>query len=228
MPWALAAAGVSVAGGLITSKMQSDTAHDAQDAAQQQYQQQRTDVAPWRTTGAQALPATADLLGLNGPQAAQAAMGNFQTSPGYQFQLEQGLRAVDAGAAAQGMLSGATLKAEQAFGADLANQDFTNYYQRLAGLSTLGQNAAVGGAANAANAANTAIGGANAQNSITGNTFQGLSSGANTLLNNPNFQDWSKGLFGGSPVSQSVANQNALYQQGAFASQPAGTYGPFS
>ena len=194
MPFSIAAAGIGLAGGLISSKMQSDTAHDAQDAAQAQFQQQRADTAPWRTAGEQSLTANTDLLGLNGPDAATAAMGNFTTSPGYQFQLEQGLRAVDAGAAAQGMLrSGATLKAEQEYGQGLANQDFGTYYNRLYNLSQLGGNVAVGGATNAAGAASAALGGANAQNSIYGNTAQGLSSGANTLLNNPNFQSWWKG-----------------------------------
>jgi hypothetical protein len=117
MPFSIAAAGIAAGAGIYAANKQSDTAERGQDIAQGQFAQQRTDTAPWRTTGAQALPATADLLGLNEPQAAQAAMGNFQQSPGYQYQLEQGLRSVDAGAAAQGMLrSGATLKAEQAFG----------------------------------------------------------------------------------------------------------------
>lgn len=200
---ALIAGGLGAAASVAGSVMQSQTASDAQDQAQQQFQQQqarldqqRADTAPWRTTGAQALPATADLLGLNGPDAASAAMGNFTASPGYQWQLDQGLRAVDAGAAAHGMLrSGATLKAEQTYGQGLANQDFTNYYNRLYGLSQLGGNVAVGGATNVANAginanasAQAALGGANAQNSIYGNTSQGLQSTANTLLNNPNVQ----------------------------------------
>jgi hypothetical protein len=201
---ALIAGGVGAAGSLATGIMQSQNASDAQDKAQGLYAQQRTDTAPWRTTGAQALPATADLLGLNGPDAAARAMGNFQTSPGYQFQLEQGLRAIDAGAAAQGMLrSGATLKEEQKFGSDLANLDFSNYYNRLFGLSKLGSDVATGGATNASNAANTAIGGANAQNSILGNTMQGLTSQANTLLNNPNVQ---KTLGIGSGAAQPAYN----------------------
>jgi hypothetical protein len=45
----------------------------------------------------------------------------FQSSPGYQFQLEQGLRAVDAGASAKGMLRSGATQAEQKFGHGLAN-----------------------------------------------------------------------------------------------------------
>src|SRR4029077_18160919 len=105
--------------------------------------QQRNDLMPWVGSGGQANTASADLLGLNGPDAANAAMANYRTSPGYGFQMSEGLRAVDAGAAAKGMLrSGATLKQEQAFGAGLADSDFQQYYQNLMGLSKLGENAA--------------------------------------------------------------------------------------
>ena len=66
-------------------------------------------------------------------------MAGFHTSPGYQFQLDQGLRAVDAGAAANGLLrSGAALKAEQTFGTGLADKEFApDYYNRLFDLSKL-------------------------------------------------------------------------------------------
>jgi hypothetical protein len=219
MPFSIAAAGITAAAGIGSSLIQSQTASDAQDAAQAQFQQQRADTAPWRTAGEQSLTANIDLLGLNGPDAATTAMGNFTTSPGYQFQLEQGLRAVDAGAAAQGMLrSGATLKAEQEYGQGLANQDFTNYYNRLFQLSSLGGNVASGGAANAGNSAQAALGGATAQNSIYGNAAQGLSSQANTLLNNPSFQKWTGW---GSP-------QQPAYQTGGMNyGTDASTYPPY-
>jgi hypothetical protein len=189
--------------------MQSNTASKAQAQAQKQFEQQRADLAPWRTTGGQALGASADLLGLNGPDAAATAMGNFQQSPGYQWSMDQGMRAVDAGAAARGMLrSGATLKAEQTFGTGLADQEFSNYYARLAGLSSLGESAAAGGAQNAANSATAALQGANAQNSIYGNTLQGLSGTANQLLSNKGFQNWAGGLFGSSTPDYTAGTTN--------------------
>ena len=81
-------------------------------------------------------------------------MAKFQASPGYQFQLGQGLRAVDAGASAQGFdRSGAALKAEQTFGQGLAASDFGNYWNRLQQLSGSGLDAAEG-------IANAATGGA--------------------------------------------------------------------
>ena len=121
MPFAVAAAGVTAAAGLAGSYMQSQATKSAQSSANSAQaaaeERARTDLAPYNTAGQTALTGSADLLGLNGPDAASTARANFQTSPGFQFSLDQGLRAVDAGAAASGMLrSGATLKAEQTFG----------------------------------------------------------------------------------------------------------------
>lgn len=198
MPWAVAAAGVTAAAGLAGSAMQSSAAKSGQNQAQAQFAAQRSDLAPYRDASVQTLGAQTDLLGLNGPDAANAAFANYQTSPGYQWQLDQGLRAVDAGAAAKGLLrSGATLKAEQTFGQGLADQDFTNYYNRLYNLSQLGENAAAGGAstANAAGASANAAG--NTQASIYGDAAKGLGADANTLLNNPTFQKWLTGSGGG-------------------------------
>ena len=191
MPWALAGAAVTAGAGLYTGAQQSANTKAAQQQAQADYQQQIDRTAPWVNTGTQAGTDAANLLGLNGSDAATAAMGNFTASPGYQWQLQQGLRAVDAGAAAQGMTrSGATLKAEDAYGSGLANQDFSNYYNRLFNLTQLGGQVASGNATTANNAATSAVGAANADNSTLANTMQGLSSTANTLLTNKNFQNF--------------------------------------
>ena len=216
MPFGVAAAAIAAAGGIAGGIMQSRTAGGAQSAAQAALAQQRNDLGPWRTTGGQALGATADLLGLNGPDAANAAFANYQTSPGYQWQLQQGLRAVDAGQAAQGMLrSGATLKAEQTYGQGLADQDFSDYYSRLSGISQLGANAAAAGSQTAVKSAATTLGGANAQNSIYGNVFSNLGGTANTLLNNPGFQSWLKGSGTGAVTPTPAFDPNLYGYAGA-------------
>jgi len=183
-----AAAGITAAAGLAGSALQSSAAGKGAAAAQQAAAQQRNDLMPFRQAGLPALQAQQDLLGLNGQDAATAAMANYQTSPGYQWQLGQGLRAVDAGAAAQGMLrSGATLKAEQTFGQGLANSDFGTYYNRLMDISKLGENAAAGNATTANTSAALAQGAGNTQASIYGNAASGLSSGVNELFKNQQF-----------------------------------------
>jgi hypothetical protein len=234
MPFAAAGAVAAAGIGLVGSAMQSSAVSKGQSqalAAQQQaLQQERTDLGPWRTTGGQALGQTADLLGLNGQPAADAAMSTFQQSPGYQWQLGQGLRAVDAGAASQGILrSGATIKGEETYGQGLANQDFTNYYNRLAGISGQGLTAAGDlvkeqqTSANAQSGIDT--GAANAQSSIYGDIAKNLGGTANTLLNNQGFQSWLGG--GGNAVSPATVNANGLYQQQQFGAANPGAYGPW-
>jgi len=194
----VAAAGVSAAGALGGGLLQSGAAKAGQAQAQKQFEQQRQDLSPYRTAGLAPLQAQGDLLGLNGQPAADAAMANYQTSPGYAWQMGEGLRAVDAGAAAKGLgRSGAALQAEQTFGQGLANSDFGQYFSRLNALSTLGENAAAGGASTANAAGATAIGGANAQSSIYGNTASSLGTAANALLTNKDFQSWISGPSAG-------------------------------
>jgi len=57
--------------------------------------------------------------------------GDYQQSPGYQWQYQQGLNALNNQAAAGGMrLSGRALKAAEQYGQGLANQDYGQWYQR--------------------------------------------------------------------------------------------------
>lgn len=64
----------------------------------------------------------------------------FQGSPAYDFQLQQGQRAIDGSAASQGNLfSGATLRAQQEFGTGLANQSFNTHMQQLNGQASSGR-----------------------------------------------------------------------------------------
>ena len=100
-----------------------------QNAAQAQFAQQRDDLAclsrcqcPDRCRYQQ------DLLGLNRPDAATIAMGNFPDfGPAINSRSAQGLRGVDAGAAANGLLrSGATLESRTDLRhCGLADQEFT-------------------------------------------------------------------------------------------------------
>ena len=218
MPFAVAAAGVSavagIAGGLMQKGAIDKGRSDANAAIQQGITTATNQLSPWTTTGVPANKQESDLLGLNGQPAADTAMSTYQQSPGYQWQLGQGLRAVDAGAAAGGLLrSGATLKAEQSFGQGLANTDFGNYWNRLQQMSQSGLTAA-GGIANAAtggaaNIAQTDASAANATSSIYGNVAKSIGTSANGLLNNQGVQSWLGGLGGGS--SGDLSGYNPTY-----------------
>lgn len=79
---------------------------------------------------------------------------DFESDPGYQFRLREGLRGLDNSAASRGMLlSGAQARATQRYASDLASQEYGNAFNRwlaqqqnqynmLAGLSNAGQSAA--------------------------------------------------------------------------------------
>ncbi len=203
MPFAVAAAGIGAAATIGGGIMQSNAAGKAASQSKAALDQQRADLAPYRSAGDLALPQQNALLGLSGQDAADAAMTTFQASPGYQYQVQQGLRAVDAGAASRGYLrSGATIKAEETLGSNLANQGFGEYYNRLMGLTTLGANAAAGGAQPAIQASKSSLDAGNAQSSIYGNEASGLGGIANNLLSNKDFQSWINGPpSGAQPMS---------------------------
>src|SRR5262249_31640867 len=143
MPWAVAAAGVTAAAGLGSAAMQSGNAGRAAGISQrnlelmlpqmqQNYNKANQLLQPYVDVGPGAVKLQQDLLGLNGPDAAAAARQTFQTSPGYQWTVDQAMRATNASAAQGEMLhSGATLKALQDRASNLANQEFGNYYTRL-------------------------------------------------------------------------------------------------
>lgn len=83
-----------------------------------------------------------NIMSMYGPEG-ERDYGQFRDSPGYQFALEEGQRAVDNSGAARGMnLSGAQLKALQRFGQGTADQGFNNWFNRQMQLSGTGQTAA--------------------------------------------------------------------------------------
>lgn len=97
---------------------------------------------PYTSTGTGAQGTLAALAGLSGKGAQDAAFGSFQTSPGYQFRLDQGTQAIDRSAASRGNLgSGATLKALSDYGQGMASQEYQNWLATLAGLANQGLSA---------------------------------------------------------------------------------------
>lgn len=66
-----------------------------------------------------------------GKYARDFSMSDFQADPGYAFRLKEGLKALDAQAAARGgMISGAALKAAGRYGQDYASNEYTNAFNR--------------------------------------------------------------------------------------------------
>lgn len=135
----IAASGATVDKQLVAQR----DALDQQLAFQRQmYEQTRADFAPYRESGVANLNQLNTLLGIGGNTGA-ADFGRFKTAdftnadflankdPGYGFRMSEGLKAVDRQAAARGgLISGNALKASQAYGQDMASQEYNNAFNR--------------------------------------------------------------------------------------------------
>lgn len=78
----------------------------------------------------------------------------FFKSPGYEFRMDEGVRARERGASAKGMLmSGGMQRELTRYGQGLASSEFGNYANRLASLAGIGQTANQQGIYAGANAA---------------------------------------------------------------------------
>jgi hypothetical protein len=104
-----------------------------------------TNYQPFLDAGTEANKILADLSGVNGPEAARAALQAWQMDPSFTFARDEGIKALDASAAAKGMLlSGNQQQEIQKFGTGLAGQYFQQYLQNLMRQSDSGRAAAAG------------------------------------------------------------------------------------
>jgi hypothetical protein len=158
-------------------------------------------------------------LGLNGAQGNQAAVNAFQTGPGYDFQINQGLDAINRQRAASGMLnSGNTSVDALKYGQGLANQAYGGWQSQLQGLISpelqATQGAATGQATADTNMANMYNQNALAQLGLQSGVAQGQA-GVNTNLAN-NQSALGNALSGvyGTDASNRVALQGGLTSGG--------------
>lgn len=212
MTWvAVAVAGAAVVGAgtaVYEGNKQSKAANQATAAQQGMYDQTYAGEGPYRDLGTQAGGKLSDLLGTSGnasapgygsllkPFTAQDYLSN--QDPGYQFQLDQGQKALQNSQAANGgVLSGAALKDLIGYNQGMASTGYQNAWnrwntqqnntvQRLGSLAQLGESAASNQASGASTFAggisNTITGGANASaaggvgaaNAITGGVNSGV------------------------------------------------------
>lgn len=144
MSFAIAATvGGAVIGGIATNKAAKTQAASADRAAQLQKDQFDKTVElqePFRQAGLTGQNRLMELLGIGGDKGAEGygsamrdfGMADFQADPGYQFRLEEGMKALDRSASANGRLgSGRTLKDLVRFGQGQASQEYGNAYNRF-------------------------------------------------------------------------------------------------
>lgn len=105
------------------AQQQIDAANLMQQTYAKQQEQVREDLGPWREAGAEAMTdLQADV---------KAGPGEYEKSPGYQFALEEGQKAITNRASQHGnVLSGATMKAATRYGQDYATKDYDKFLDR--------------------------------------------------------------------------------------------------
>lgn len=216
MPWGFAALAVggiaSAAIGSSAASSAANTEANASNNASQvelnMFNQTQANEAPYLAAGGNALTALQSGIGIGpgtgntgtGPLNAPFTTADFQNSPGYQFQLQQGENAVlNNRSALGGVNSGNTLKALTSFGQGVANQDYWNAYnayttaqnQKFGQLQTLagsGQNAAANlgalGAQTGASVGNNIVNAGNASAAGTVGSANAISNGISGLSQN--------------------------------------------
>jgi hypothetical protein len=152
-----------------------------------QYDQSRADEMPYMQAGQSNLAQMGKLD--------SGDFSSFFASPDYNFTLQQGINASDAGAAARGGLySGGHSADLMNYGQGLASQQYNSFYNKLAGIANLGQDAtartgALGaGAANQISDAYGNIGNANAMGAIgSANAWSNGLGGLASMLSNSSY-----------------------------------------
>ena len=137
----LAAAGQAIGG--LSSASAAKKASNAQVAAAQQasdlqremYYKNLEQQAPFREAGLTAQNKLLDYMGLSagagGKYAKDFSMADYQADPGYAFRLSEGMKGLNATAAARGgLISGNALRAATQYGQDMGSQEYQNAYNR--------------------------------------------------------------------------------------------------
>lgn len=193
----IGAAVVGAGTSLIGANAQKEATDKASKTQLKMYEEGRSDLAPYRTAGEQgtnmlmqALPELTSQINLD-----QAWL---QQTPGYQFNLRQGLKGVQNSAAARGLgTSGAAYKGAANYATGLADSTYQNQfnnemnqrqqrYNQLMGTAQLGANAAAQTSQNATTTgqgiASNTIGGGNAIAAGLTGAGNALTSGAQNYL----------------------------------------------
>lgn len=145
----------------------------------------------------------ADALGVNGASGNAAATSAFQTSPGYQFSLDQGEQALDRSAAAHGTLqSGQSGINTINYGVNAANGEYNNWLSNLGSSGDILGTGLAGETGALNNLANLSTGTASAKTDVAGQVASGLTSSNNQnaagqTANNQGIASLGSSLLGG-------------------------------
>lgn len=155
--WGAAVVGAAVVGG-VASSMSAKKAAGAQTKSAQagiEAENKRFDEAtkllqPYTDAGVKSLSAQSDLAGINGPEAQKAAIAAIQDSPQFAALTQQGEEGILQNASATGGLRGGNTQGALAqFRPQLLSGLIDQQFQRLGGITSIGQNSAAKTGSNA-------------------------------------------------------------------------------
>jgi hypothetical protein len=117
------------------ARTQAASADYAAQLQQEQFDKQIELQAPFREAGLTAQNKLLDYMGLSpnagGKYARDFSMADYQADPGYAFRLSEGMKGLNATAAARGgLISGNALRAATQYGQEMGSQEYQNAYNR--------------------------------------------------------------------------------------------------
>jgi hypothetical protein len=190
-------AGANIFGAQTAANAQESSANQATQTQLAMFNKLQGNLSPYMTEGANAnTDLEAALPGLTAPINMNET--TLQNTPGYQFNLTQGLKATQNSAAARGLgVSGAALKGAASYATGLADSTYQNQfnnaltnkttaYNMLSGQQNLGENAAAGvgnaGITTGQGIASNQIGAGNAAAAADLTSGSAVGSAANTAM----------------------------------------------
>lgn len=133
--------------------------NEASGIGQNYFNQGLNYLSPYIQRGNDADLVMRNALGLNGRDAQAGYYRDFQTDPGFQSEVDAGVRALDRSATARGgIYSGAAMKAVQGFGQQKMGDAYRNRFNALAGYGQQGFQASQAAAGMTGNMGNTMMG----------------------------------------------------------------------
>lgn len=190
----MVAAAVGIGGSLISGVVASDAASDATDAqtnasnaqiaeSRRQYEEARKLLEPYVSAGTGALGQQQSILGLNGASQQNSAIQGIVNSPYAKELMRQGESGILANASATGGLRGGNVQGALAqYRPNMMNSLINHQYDRLSGLTSIGQNSAAGVGAAGQNSSNQIISALGNQGAISaGNSLAQGQAFANTI-----------------------------------------------
>jgi hypothetical protein len=212
-------AGAGIYGATTASNAQKSAADSASATQLNMFNKMQGNLQPFMDVGTAANSAlSSQLPSLTAPINMNET--TLQNTPGYQFNLTQGLKSVQNGAAARGLgVSGAALKGAASYATGLADSTYQNQfnnaqtnrqttYNMLSGQQALGENAAAGvgnaGIATGNSIAGNTIGAGNASAAAANSIGQSVGNAGNSALQGYLLQN----LLGGGGAGSAMGSKS--------------------